>query len=152
MALNRNQMIESLSRIKKNGVDISPYMREMLLCEDGDVPYKTIAIINKYEPIDTLFTYNKVYENRRKNPLYKNLVNESLPLNEKAIALSSLSTQILIHMKDLMNEGKEREAEEFAEMMDLKNISESILEYTKGNDEMLIESAVSVRKIFKTLF
>lgn len=119
---------------------------------EDTVPYDTIIFINEYEPLDQLSVYNRIYNNRRKNPLYKNLVNENLSLPDKAIALNSLLTQILINNKKLEESNKKEDAELFKDFMSASEIHNAIMEYLNGNNSKLLETFDMIRDIFKRLY
>lgn len=149
--ITKSKAYADLKYIKENfNVDTTNQLKAVALNET--IPVETIIFINKYKPLEQFYTYNKVYENRRKNPLYKNLVNENLPTAEKAIALSSFITQAMIHNKELLKENKEDDAQLFLGVMNIENIAEAINDYVKGNDEKLLEAFDETRNVFKNLF
>lgn len=150
-ALDKNSAYAQLTTIKeKYNVDVSRYMREVAMT--NSVPASTIIFINKYIPLDQLYTYNKIHENRRKNPLYKNLVNESLPDAEKAIALSSFVTQVMIHAKELLKDNKQDDYNEYMKLMCITEIFHALNEYANGNTDILNETFYQIRRMFKNLY
>ena len=149
--ITKSKAYADLKYIKENfNVDTTNQLKAVAM--NDTIPVDTIIFINKYKPLEQFYTYNKVYENRRKNPLYKNLVNENLPTAEKAIALSSFITQAMIHNKELIRENKEDDAQLFLGVMNIENIAEAINDYVKGNDEKLLEAFDETRNVFKNLF
>ena len=58
------------------------------------IPIDVISFINKYDKefLQIYDTYNVIYLSRNKNPLYRNLRNKDLAIEELAIAISSLVT------------------------------------------------------------
>ena len=150
-AINRSMAYADLKYIKENfNVDTSKYVREV--AQSDNVPVSTVLFINKYKPLEQFYTYNKIHENRRKNPLYKNLVNENLAEPEKAIALSSFVTQSMIHNKDLLKEGKENDSREFLDIMNVNTVLEALSDYSNGSSDKLNECFNMVREVFKKLF
>lgn len=150
-AITKNTAYARLAEIKeKYDVNISPYMHR--IAESENVPYDVLIFINKYESIPQLEVYNHIYNNRKKNPLYKNLVNENLPIEEKAIALSSLLTQTLIKTKFSVRENRQDEVKEYSELMNLDRITESLMQYVNGDSTMLEGTFSDVRDIFKQLY
>lgn len=128
-------------------VDVSKYISEMV--GSDSVPFDVLVFINKYIPIPQLETYNSIYWKRRKNPLYRNMVNESLPPIDKALALSSFMTRAIITMKDL----PESNRQEYADIMNIPIISEAISRYTNyGDSDTLEEVFMMVRDVFKKLY
>lgn len=149
--LDKNSAYAKLASIKEsNGIDVSRYMREV--ASSDIVPITTLIFINKYYPLDQLYTYNKIHENRRKNPLYKNLVNEALPESDRAIALSSFVTQVMIHAKDLKSNSKIEDADRYMEIMDIGSILDAIKMYSEGSPDKLNEVFIQIRRVFKNLF
>lgn len=142
-----------LSEIKNNP-DVSNEANDHIkkVFNEDSLPYETIIFINKYLPLDQLSVYNRIYENRRKNPLYKNLVNEKLSVEDKAIALNSLLTQILINNKKLRESGNIKDAELFNDFMGSSEINSALGEYLCGNHSKLEEVFDMVRETFKKLY
>ena len=148
--MTKEKVLIELTEIKKKGINISEEMRRVLV--NDEIKYETIIFINKYRPIDELFTYNKIYEKRKNNPLFKNLVNENLPVEEKAIALSSFQTQALIRIKELKKQGKDAEAKIYGETMQIDDVSNALSEYARGNTELVEKISIEIRDTFKKLF
>ena len=148
--ITKENLLESLMEIRKQGVDVSPEMRRVIT--NDTIQYESIIFVNKYLPIDDLFTYNKIYEKRKNNPLFKNLVNENLPTEEKAIALSSFQTQALIRIKELTKQGRVKEAKKYAKTMQIENISNALSEYAQGDKELIESISAEIRETFKKLY
>lgn len=141
-----------LNQIKtesKGKINVSPYMHKV--AESTEVPTDVLIFINKHVGLPQLFTYNEIYDRRRNNPLYKNLVNENLDDENKAIALSSFLTQIFIHSKQLVKEGKHDDALEYAEIMNVKEVTEALTRYAAGDPKKMNEIFQDIRKVFKYL-
>lgn len=149
--INKSKAYVDLKYIKENcNVNTKEHFEKVL--NSDSVPVETVIFINKYKPIEQFYTYNKIYENRRKNPLYKNLVNEDLSEADIAIALSSLVTQSMIHNKELLKEQRYEDSQEFLDMMNLTEILDSLTQYSVGDSNKLHESHKMVRDVFKKLF
>lgn len=131
---------------EEHNVDVSKYMK--VLAESDSIPYEVIIFINKYYPIPQLATYNNIYEKRHNNPLYKNLVNESLPDEEKAVALASLLTRAFISAKML----EEQYRKEFSDIMHVELICEALCEYSNGDAKKLNEVFFMIRDLMKKLY
>ena len=116
------------------------------------VPTDVLIFINKHVGLPQLFTYNEVYDRRRNNPLYKNLVNENLEDENKAIALSSLLTQTFIHTKQLVKENKQSDIPEYTDIMNVKAITEALNDYANGNAKKLNEVFFEIRDLLKELY
>jgi len=149
--IDKSYAYATLREIKDSkGIDVSKYIHEV--ASSDSVPYSTIIFMNRHKGLPQLATYNKIYERRRSNPLYKNLVNEKLPIEDKAIALSSFMTQTLIHMKELRNNNQYDEMFDYAEIMNLGLVANALEEYGVGDTNPLNEAFDQVRQMFKMLF
>lgn len=146
--LTKSSAYEILLNIKNSGDDTANKYLAMMVGSQK-VPYDVVAYINRYKSLPQLETYNRIYERRRKNPLYHNLVNESSSDIDKALALSSLITQSLIRMKELDDNDKKV----YADIMNIPIISSAITKYTMyGDSSDLNDVFMMVREIFKRLF
>lgn len=154
--LNKNSAYAYLNRIKNesNGeINVSPYFQRVANSET--VPYEVLVFINKHIGLPQLYTYNEIYRRRhgnKKNPLYKNLMNENLADEEKATALCSLLTQTFIHIRELTKEGKGEDIQEYANIMNVKEITEALNEFADGDTNKLNEVFMDVRNILRHLY
>lgn len=145
--ITKSTAYSKLKEIKESGIDTNKYLRDLV--NSDSVPYNVLIFINKYSPIEQLYTYNKIHENRRKNPLYKNIVNENAEVEDMALALSSILTQTLIHAKDL----SEIYRTEYYSIMNTDLILEALSSYTINNDsKKLTEIFLGIRDVFKNLY
>jgi hypothetical protein len=130
-------------------VDITEQVRKIAGIGHS-VPESVIKFINKYIPQPQLATYNVIYEKRHKNPLYKSLVNEDLPVEDRAVSLASFLTQAMIGIKTI----KDSEIREnyYREML-IDSITEAMKEYSLFNkSDKLNEAFCNVRNKFKSLY
>lgn len=149
--ITKPKVYTALKYIKENfDINTTPYINKT--AESDSIPAEVIVFINKYLPIEQFYTYNKVYENRRKNPLYKNLINENATEYEMAIALSSLVTQIMIHNKELLKESRADDTKQFFTAMNTQVILNALKDYSIGKPEKLVETFNSTREVFKKLY
>ena len=142
--------IKTESKETGTPVNVSPYMHKVAASDV--VPTDVLIFINKHIGLPQLFTYNEVYDRRRNNPLYKNLVNENLDDENKAIALSSLLTQTFIHTKQLVKENKQSDIPEYTDIMNVKAITEALNDYANGNAKKLNEVFFEIRDLLKELY
>ncbi len=70
------------------------------------IPATVVKFIHQFIPQPEVEVFNQIYKNRKKHPLYKNLVNERAEIADKAIALSSLVTRYLIKAESLPFESR----------------------------------------------
>ena len=135
---------------EKHDISVSPYIHKV--AENDTVPYEVLVFINKYEPLPQLEVYNHIYNNRKRNPLYKNLINENLCVEERAVALSSLLTQTLITTKFSVRNKKLEEVKEYADLMNLDMVTEALMQYVNGDDTLLNEVFMYIRDVLKQLY
>lgn len=149
--INKSRAYAYLNRIKNEcKVNVSPYIHKVAMSET--VPYDVLIFINKHIGLPQLYTYNEIYKRMNKNPLYKNLVNENLDDENQAIALSSLLTQTLIHTKQMVKENEQEDVQEYAELMNVRAITEALNDYVNGDSTKLNETFLEVRNVVKTLY
>ena len=114
------------------------------------VPMEVIKILNKYDKsfLPVYDTYNTIYLSRSRNPLYRNLRNKYIEVEEAAIALSSLVTKILISISKMPEEDRTL----FAVVMNVEGLNEAITEYSNGNKDLIMEQHGQVRELLELLF
>lgn len=154
--LTKSSAYAYLNKIKteSNGsINTSPYFHKVALNET--VPVDVLIFINKHIDLPQLYTYNEIYRRRagqNKSPLFKNIMNENLDDENKAIVLSSILTQTFIHTKQLVKENKQEDVVEYADLMNVPAITEALTEYAKGNATKLNEVFFEIRDVFVRLF
>lgn len=132
MIITKKEFIEKLYEIEeKKGIKTGNEVQKVVRNEV--IPIEVIKLINKYDKrfLQIYDTYNVIYLSRDRNPLYRNLRNDNLSVPEKAIALSSLVTKILISCSKI------QDLEErliFAKAMDVEGINRALTFYLIDND------------------
>ena len=117
-----------------------------------NIPIDIIKLINKYDKefLQIYDTYNTIYNARNKNPLYRNLRNQNLIIEEKAIAISSLVTKILISCSKIDNEEEKRI---FANAMNIEQLNSALTKYALlGDATELLDNANQVRELLEMLY
>lgn len=151
MIITKKEFIQKLYEIEeKENLKLGREVQKVIRNEI--VPMDVIKLINKYDSnfMRIYDTYNTVYNARNRNPLYRNLRNEYLSIEEVAIAISSLVTKILISCSKIEN-AQERQL--FATAMNVEAINNALTQYSIHNDEtQLIECASQVRELLKLLY
>ena len=103
-----------------------------------------------FQALQIYNTYNTIYDSRNKNPLYRNLKNANLKINELAIALSSLVTKILISCSKIQDT---EERLLFATAMNVNELNNAITKYALTDDASdLIECGKQVRELLALLY
>lgn len=116
------------------------------------IPIDVISFINKYDKefLQIYDTYNVIYLSKNKNPLYRNLRNKDLSIEELAIAISSLVTKILISCSKIKNEN---ERKLFAQAMNIDRLNNSLTQYAMyGESKDLLQCAKEVRELLQILY
>lgn len=147
--LTKQDILNKLYEIaEKENLDFTREVQKTIRNEI--VPMEVIKILNKYDKkfIPIYDTYNTIYLSRKKNPLYRNLRNKYIEVEEAAIAISSLVTKILISISKM----PESDRRLFATAMNVKGLNDAVIEYTLGNTENIMEQHGQVRELLELLF
>lgn len=140
---------KKLFEISKNhAIKIDEEVKSIVACKENTIPNSVLKFIHKYEPQESLSTYDYIYENRRTNKLYKSLVNENSTIQEKSIALSLLLNNCIIKMKSL----SENNYKEYAQEMQITQITEALHDYALGSSEKVESVFNNVRSKLKILY
>ena len=151
MVITKKDIIQKLYDIEeqtnqKLGREVQKVVRSEI------IPIEIIKLINKYDKgfLQIYDTYNVVYNSRYRNPLYRNLRNPNLDIEEKAIALSSLVTKILISCSKIEDI---EEKKVFANAMNIDRLNASLTSYAlNGETEDLLENCKQVRELLELLY
>ncbi len=136
-----------LLEIKKTkDIDITEQVKKIAGKEE--VPLSVVKFINEYYPQQQITTLEHIHSKRHKNPLYKNLVNENLNVEDKAIALSSLLTQTMIGLKNIDEDIKQ----DYYKTMMTEEILDAINSYSTGNIDKLLEVSNNIRNKIKEIY
>ena len=151
MQITKKDIIQKLYEIEENN-DIKLGREVQRVVRSENIPMDIIKLINKYDTnfLQIYDTYNVIYNSRNRNPLYRNLRNQELDIAEKAIAISSLVTKILISCSKI-EDVEERRL--FADAMNIDQLNKALTEYAIYNDATnLIDNANQVRELLLLLY
>lgn len=151
MQITKKEIIQKLYDIEekedlKLGREVQKVIRNEI------IPIEIIKLINKYDKgfLQIYDTYNTIYNSRNKNPLYRNLRNKDLEIEELAIALSSLVTKILISCSKIEDE---EEKKIFAKAMNIDRINNALTDFGLNRDSSkLLECGKEVRELLQILY
>lgn len=151
MQITKKEIIQKLYDIEekedlKLGREVQKVIRNEI------IPIEIIKLINKYDKgfLQIYDTYNTIYNSRNKNPLYRNLRNKDLEVEELAIALSSLVTKILISCSKIEDE---EEKKIFAKAMNIDRINNALTDFGLNRDSSkLLECGKEVRELLQILY
>ena len=151
MQITKKDIIQKLYEIEEK-TDLKLGREVQKVVRSENIPVDIIKLINKYDKqfLTIYDTYNTIYNSRNKNPLYRNLKNEKLDIREKAVALSSLVTKILISCSKIENT---EDRILFANAMNVDQLNQAITNYALyNNEEDLIEASNQVRELLILLY
>lgn len=151
MQLTKKEFIQKLYDIEeKENLKLGREVQKVIRSEI--IPIDIIKLINKYDKkfLRIYDTYNTIYMSRNRNPLYRNLRNNNLPISEKAIALSSLVTKILISCSKI-NDVQERKL--FANAMGVESLNRALTNYSLYEDEFELQNQFNqVKELLEILY
>ena len=118
--ITKNDCLSILVKLEDNGVNIDSCMRKLLVSRE--IPLEVLKFIsdNRGLEITNFYEMLRKNHNKKKSPLYTNIVREIADPNEAIITLSCLLTQILLYGKKLDSSDiffKEARAEEIARVL-----------------------------------
>lgn len=152
MQITKKDIIQKLYEIEEQHEELKLGREVQKVVRSEVIPIDIIKLINKYDKsfLQIYDTYNTIYNSRNKNPLYRNLRNPNLIITEKAIAISSLVTKILISCSKIDNE---EEKKIFANAMNIDQINSAITKYALfGETDELLEVSKQVRELLEMLY
>lgn len=151
MQITKKDIIQKLYEIEENN-DIKLGREVQKVVRNDNIPIDIIKLINKYDKnfLQIYDTYNVIYNSRNRNPLYRNLRNPELDVTEKAIAISSLVTKILISCSKISDDN---ERQLFSTVMDVEGINRAITDYALYNDKQgILKCSTEVRELLEILY
>lgn len=151
MQITKKEIMQKLYEIEEqNKIPVGRLIQKTVRNEI--IPIEVIKIINKYDKdfLQIYNTYNVIYTSRNKNPLYRNLRNKNLSIEETAIAISSLVTKVLISCSKI-EDINERML--FAQAMNIENLNQALTQYSIYNkSDDLLKCAQEIRDLLKILY
>ena len=152
MQITKKDIIQKLYEIEEQHEELKLGREVQKVVRSEIIPIDIIKLINKYDKefLQIYDTYNTIYNSRNKNPLYRNLRNPNLVITEKAIAISSLVTKILISCSKIEDL---EEKKLFANAMNIDQINTALTNYALLGDEIgLVEVSKQVRELLGMLY
>ena len=102
--ITKNDCLSILTKLDESGVSgVNPYMRKLLISRD--IPLEVLKFISDNRGLEVSKFYEMLRQshNKKKSPLYTNILKEIDYPQEVIITLSCLLTQILLYGKKLDN-------------------------------------------------
>ena len=136
MQITKKEFIQKLYEIEESeGIKLGREVQKVIRNEI--IPIEVIKLINKYDKnfLKIYDTYNVIYMSRNKNPLFRNLKNKNLSIEEKAVALSSFVTKIFISCTKIEDVNEKLL---YTKAMDLPGILNALSIYSNNKDDSLL--------------
>ena len=136
MQITKKEFIQKLYEIEESeGIKLGREVQKVIRNEI--IPIEVIKLINKYDKnfLKIYDTYNVIYMSRNKNPLFRNLKNKNLSIEEKAVALSSFVTKIFISCTKIDDVNEKLL---YTKAMDLPGILNALSIYSNNKDDSLL--------------
>ena len=102
--ITKNDCLSILTKLDESGVHgVNPYMRKLLISRD--IPLEVLKFISDNRGLEVSRFYEMLRQshNKKKSPLYTNILKEIDDPQEVVTTLSCLLTQILLYGKKLDN-------------------------------------------------
>lgn len=151
MQLTKKEIIQKLYEIEdKENIKLGREVQRVIRNEV--VPMDVIKLINKYDKtfLHIYDAYNTIYLSRNKNPLYRNLKNKNISIEELAVAISSLVTKILISCTKIKDVDQRII---FATAMSVNELNIALTNYSMFNkQDQLLECGRQVRELLEILY
>lgn len=153
--ITKTDCMSLLVKLEDKGIDVNPYMKKLIVSKE--IPLDVLRFIADNRGIEIINFYEMLRHsyNKKKSPLYKNILQEVETPEDTIILLSCLLTQIILYGNKLENKGsflKEARAEEITRVLNTyfkdNNIGEGlallkliksdllVLEYIAGRREL----------------
>lgn len=119
--LTKEDLLLLLDEIEQRGIDVKNYPYKLMM--NDRIPPEILKFVNDNRPLEINNFYEMLRKNhnKKKTPLYKNLVKSEFDSNKEAlITLASLHLQILLYAKKLEDETlflKHSRAEEITQVL-----------------------------------
>lgn len=140
--ITKNDCLSILVKLEDSGVkNIDTYMRKLLVSRE--IPLEVLKFISENRGLEISKFYEMLRKNhnKKKSPLYTNIVREITDPTEAVITLSCLLTQILLYGKKL------NKAELFFKEARSEEISRVLNEYFKTG---LYEDCLNLLKVIRS--
>lgn len=139
--ITKNDCLSLLVKLEDAGVaNIDPYMRKLLVSRE--VPLEVVKFISDNRGLEISKFYEMVRQNhnKKKSPLYTNIVREQADIKDIVLTLSCLLTQIFLYGNKL------EQPELFFKEARAEEITKVLNEYFKTG---LIENCNALLKIIR---
>jgi len=139
--ITKNDCLSILTKLDESGVSgVNPYVRKLLMARE--IPLEVLKFIsdNRGLEVSNFYEMLRKNHNKKKSPLYTNILKEIDDPQEVIITLSCLLTQIILYGKKLDNR------DQFFREVRAEELTRVLNNYFRTG---LYESCLSLIKLFK---
>ena len=153
MKISKTEIVQKLYEIaEKQNINLDKEVQ--LVIRNEIIPMEVIKLINRYDKqfLQIYETYNRIFQSRFKNPLYRNLRDKDDNITEEklAIALSSLVTRILITCSKIESK---TDRQIYARAMNIIGLNEALTAYSVfNNPEGLLKMGQEIKELLTILY
>lgn len=121
--ITKNDCLSILVRLEDSGVaNIDTYMRKLLVSREREIPLEVLKFISDNRGLEISKFYEMIRKNhnKKKSPLYTNIVREQSEIKDVILTLSCLLTQVFLYGNKLEQPElffKEARAEEITQVL-----------------------------------
>lgn len=102
--ITKNDCLSILTKLDESGVrGVNPYMRKLIIARDIPIDVLKFISDNRGLEVSSFYEMLRKSHNKKKSPLYVNILKEMDDPQEAIITLSCFLTQILLYGKKLEN-------------------------------------------------
>lgn len=141
--ITKNDCMSILVKMEDSGINIDKYMRQLIIAKEKDFPLDVLRFIyqNRGLEVSSFYEMLRRNHNKKKSPLYTNIVREETNSAEVVTTLSCLLTQIILYSKKLEN------SQQFIKAVRAEEISRVLNNYFKTED---IDSCKKLLSLIKS--
>lgn len=153
MKISKTEIVQKLYEIaEKQNMNLDKEVQ--LVIRNEIIPIEVIKLINRYDKqfLQIYETYNRIFQSRFKNPLYRNLRDKDNTITEEklAIALSSLVTRILITCSKIESIS---DRQIYAKAMNIEGLNTALTLYSiYNNSEGLFKLGQEIKELLTILY
>lgn len=140
--LSKSDCLSILVQLEDQGINIDAQMKKLIVAKD--LPLDVLQFIAANRGIEVINFYEMLRKkhNQKKSPLYINILNGQIEINEVLTTLICLLTQVILYGNKL-----ETNRDEFFKQVRAEEISRVINEYFK---EGIADNCINLLRLIKT--
>lgn len=118
--ITKNDCLSILVKMGDDGLAVNPYIKKLVIASEPPLEVLKFIATNRGMEVSNFYEMLRRNHNKKKSPLYKNILTEGLSVDETMTTLSCLLTQIVLYGNKLDNRDlffKEVRAEEITRVL-----------------------------------